>query len=154
MRPLAVLLLAIAVFGTLAAYERFVDTLPANHESAAEIPTAKGKFAVEVMLSFDAAKDAFTLEDDPAVVVRMGGKELIRRDERATAGEVLRSDDVPGIVTGRNAFLIHAMPAEEHAARRSAVQVRILRDDEVIAENTLWSAPGQPVDGEVVVEVK
>jgi len=154
MRPLAVLFLAAVIFGTLAAYERFVGALPENHESAPEAPEAAGKFAVELRLSFDAAKDAFTLSDDPALLVRMGGRELIRRDERASAGEVLRADGVPGIVVGRNAFFISAIPDEQSGARSSAVQIRILRDDEVLAENTLWAEPGQPVAGEILVEVK
>jgi hypothetical protein len=154
MRPLLVLILAAAIFGTLAGYEFFVATLPQASEIQDEVTPATGKFAVEIMLSFDAAKDAFALSDDPALLVRMGGHELIRRDERATAGELLRADDVPGIVSGRNAFLIRAVPDEASSTRPNAVQVRILRDEEVIAENTLWSQAGNPVAGEVLVEVK
>jgi hypothetical protein len=66
----------------------------------------------------------------------------------------LRAEDVPNIAVGRNAFFIHAIPDEQQASRPSAVQVRILRDNEVIAENTLWAEPNRPVDGEVLVEVE
>src|SRR5688500_2247736 len=100
MRPLLVLLLAAAIFGTLAGYELFVNTLPEHSHTQHEVTAAAGKFAVELLLSFDAGKDEFSLSEQPALLVRMGGHELIRRDERAIAGEPLRADDVPGIVPG------------------------------------------------------
>src|SRR4051812_37199046 len=125
MRPLLVALLAVAIFGALAAYERFVATLQ-NSMQLEHVPfPAMGKFSVELMLSFDAAKDEFTLSNDPALVVRLSGQDLIRR-EQASAGEPLQADDVPGIVEGRNAFFVRAVPDEQQIKRPCAVQIRIL----------------------------
>ena len=73
---------------------------------------------------------------------------------KTSSDELLRADDVPGIVAGRNAFFVHAIPSEEFIARPCAARIRILRDDIVLAENTLWSQPGGAVAGEVVVEVE
>ena len=78
MRPLFVAVLALAIFGALAAYERFVDTLPERSHATEEAPPAAGKFSLELTLSFDAATDDFALENEPAVVVRMAGRDLIR----------------------------------------------------------------------------
>lgn len=154
MRPLLVLLFALAIFGALAAYERFVDTLPQRNHAAEEAPAAAGKFSLELTLSFDAAKDDFALEDEPAAVVRMAGQDLIRADQPVTAGQPLRADDLSGIVSGRNAFFVRAAPAQDFISRPCAARLRIFRDDAVIGENTLWSPPGGLVEGEVVVEVE
>jgi hypothetical protein len=154
MRPLLVAVLALTIFGALAAYERFVDTLPERTHAAEEPPPAAGKFAVELTLSFDAAKDDFALEDEPAVVVRMAGRDLIRADEPLTAGTPLRAEDVAGIVQGSNAFFFRAVPAQEFISRPCAARLRIFRDETVIGESTLWSPPGGLVEGEVVVEVE
>src|SRR5215207_2895068 len=112
MRPLLVAVLALAIFGALAAYERFVDTLPERTHAAEEAPPAPGQFSLELTLSFDAAKDDFALENEPAVVVRMAGRDLIRADEPVTAGEPLSADELAGIVQGRNAFFLRAVPAQ------------------------------------------
>ena len=154
MRPFLVAVLALAIFGALAAYERFVDTLPERTHASAEPPPAAGRFSVELTLSFDAAKDDFAVGDEPAVVVRMAGHDLIRADEPVTAGQPLRAEDVAGIVQGSNAFFFRAVPAPDFISRPCAARLRIFRDDNVIGENTLWSPPGGVVVGEVVVEVE
>ena len=154
MRPLLVALLALGIFGVLAAYERFVDTLPQRAEAIHHEQTATGKFTVEATLSFDAARDDFALEDEPAVVVRMAGRDLIRADQPVTSGEPLRADDVAGIVEGRNAFFFRAMPAQEFISRPCAARIRVLRDEEIIGESTLWSTAGGLVEGELTVEVE
>jgi hypothetical protein len=154
MRPLVVATLALAIFGALAAYERFVDTLPERTHASEEASAARGKFSVELTLSFDAAKDDFALENEPAVVVRMAGRDLIRADEPLTSGTPLRADDVAGIVQGNNAFFFRAVPAQDFMSRPCAARLRIFRDDDVIGENTLWSPPGGVVEGEVLVGVE
>lgn len=154
MRPLLVVALALAIFGALAVYERFVDTLPERTHASQEAPPAAGKFSLDLTLSFDAAKDDFALPDDPAVVVRMAGRDLIRAEQSATAGQTLQADDVSGIVAGRNAFFVWAVPSPDFIARPCAARLRILRDDAVVAESTVWSQPGDMVAGELVVEVK
>jgi hypothetical protein len=153
MRPLLVTALALTIFGALAAYERFVDTLPEQIHASEGAAPAAGKFSVELTLSFDAAKDDFALENQPAVVVRMAGRDLIREEEPLTAGRPLRAEDVAGIVQGQNAFFVRAVPAQDFMGRPCAARLRIFRDDDVIGENTLWSPPGGLVVGEVAVEV-
>src|SRR5690348_7247866 len=139
MRPLLVSVLALTIFGALAAYERFVDTLPDHAETHPQDQAAAGKFSVEVTLSFDAAKDDFALENEPAVVVRMAGRDLIRADQGVSAGTPLRVDDVAGIVQGRNAFFFRAAPGQDYISKPCAARLQVLRDGAVIGESTLWS---------------
>lgn len=154
MRLRGVILLAFAIFGIVAAYERFLATLPPSAASTVEAPPALGKFSVVLTLSFDAARDEFALPDDPALVVSVGGHDLFRREDCVTAVESLKAEDVSGIAVGKNAFFIRAIPAEADLSRHCAVKVQILRDDILLAENTLWSQPGEVVAGEIVVEVQ
>lgn len=154
MRPLLVAVLALAIFGALAAYERFVDTLPEQSHSTEEALPAAGKFSVELTLSFDAAKDDFALENEPAVVVRMAGRDLIRADQPVAAGEPLRASEVADIAQGCNAFFLRAAPSQDFISRPCAARLRILRDEAVIGESSLWSSPGGLVEGEVLVEVE
>ena len=154
MRPVFVAILAATIFGALAAYEQFVDTLPERMETHPEEQVAAGKFSVEVTLSFDDAKDDFGLENEPAVVVRMAGSDLIRANQPVTAGEPLKAENVSRVVQGRNAFFLRAVPAPDFMSRPCAARLRILRDDAVIGESTLWSPPGGLVEGELTVEVE
>jgi hypothetical protein len=153
MRLAIVGVLALLIFGTLAAYARFLATLPSREVLHYQAPSAEGKFAVEVTLSFAAEKDAFSLDDDPAVVVRMAGSDLLKREGRVESTEPLRAEDVPGIVAGRNAFYVRAVPAEPFISQPCAVRLKIERDGQTIAENTLWSSSGGIVAGELVIDV-
>ncbi len=74
---------------------------------------AAGKFAVEVTLSFDAAKDDCTGEE-PALVVRMAGRDLIRADQPVAAGESLRAEDVSGIAQVAMPFSSAPCPGQIH----------------------------------------
>lgn len=152
-RPIAVLLLAAAVFGTLIGYSRFVASLPSLRSEYHEPPAADGTFRLELTLSFDAEQDAFSLPDDPSLLVRLGGHDLLRRTDRVSATEKIAVANPPGIVAGRNAFYVRAVPDKEAIARPCAVQLRILRDDQLLREMTLWSQPGDVVSGEVQIDL-
>lgn len=154
MRLIAVLLIALFVFGTIAAYERFVASLPRFESTEHELAKAEGKFSVELTLSFNAEVDAFAAGDEAAVLVRMAGDDLIRHTEPLTAGETLRASDVQQVVAGRNAFFVRALPAESEREHPCVARVKILRDGEVVAENSIWSAPGEVLAGELLVEVE
>ncbi len=154
MRVLAVCIIALLIFGTLAAYQRFVETLPKPNLQQYARPTAEGKFFLEVTLTFPAEVDAFATDQEAAVLVRMAGHDVIRSEAPVAAGETLQANDVQGIVAGRNAFFVRAVPAESSSQVPNAVRVKILRDGELIAENSLWSESGSIVAGEVIIQVE
>ena len=98
--------------------------------------------------------DDFALEP-ASVLVRLGGRDLLRRADRVPAGTALVIDDVPGIVEGRNEFYVQVTGSEQARSGARAVRVRVLRDGRPMdrAEQTLWSAPGERVEGVVVLDV-
>jgi hypothetical protein len=153
MRPFAVFLLAAAVFGTLLGYERFVAMLPQASKTSHELTPAAGQFSLELILSFDATRDEFNMPDDPALLVRMSGRDLFRADEVDTT-EPVTINNVAGVVAGQNSFFVRAVPDAKSIRHACAVRIRILRDGATLAENTIWSTPGDIVAGEVALEVK
>lgn len=152
-RPLIVLLLAGVVFGSLAGYARFLATLPPSATNAHVAPPASGTFRLEVRLSFDTGIDPFGLPHDPTLLVRSAGQDLIRRTDAVMAQEMPVLDGAAGIVAGRNAFYVRAVPADDYRRHACALQLRVLRDGRVLKEATLWSEPGDVVSGEVRIDL-
>ena len=113
------------------------------------------RFSVEVTLTFDAGPDAFALNlsDAPSVLVQLRGTDLLRRQDAVAAGDQLLIEDVSGIVTGNNEFFVQVTPRDLTSPVARAVRVRVLRDEMALADETLWSEPGEVVRGAVVVAV-
>ena len=112
--------------------------------------SARGAFALELTASFSAEPDPFALvlDDGPppaAARVRCNGTDVLRVTGRLAPGQPLRVQPVPGLVVGANEFYVEAYPSLDRAGQAHAVRVRLLRDDQTIAEHTLWSDPGLPV---------
>jgi hypothetical protein len=153
LRPVLVVALAVLIFGVLAAYERFVATLPEREMATHDAPPATEHFSLELQLSFVAAQDAFTLPDDPSLLVRLGEHDLVCTTERVSANAPLKITEVPGIVAGKNAFYVRATPADDAIRQACAARLTVLRDGQTLAEQTLWSSPGDIVSGEVLLDI-
>lgn len=171
-RPLLALLVAALMLGTVKLYMIVQASLP-EHASGRQITrAAKGNFAIDVTLTFAARPDSFQFETPgPTVVVAFGAHELLRRTDSVPPGTPLVVENVPGVVEGRNEFFIEVFAgdvsfaaenpsdatglATSTAALAHAVRVRVLRNGEPLpgAEQTLWSDPGEPVRGAIVVDV-
>lgn len=152
MRPLFALVTALLILGIVQAFVTFQAGIRAPRSVTTIEHVAQGKFSVDVTLTFDAAADEFSLEP-AAVVVLHHGKEILLHKEPVPAGQSLVAADVPDVVAGRNEFYVKAAPAESDAGASHAVRVRILRDGLPVADETLWSAPGEPVEGTVMIDV-
>jgi hypothetical protein len=159
MRPLLALLLSLAIFGAVAGYLQFARAV--QRRTAAETvhaaeSVAEGKFSLEATLSFDAGADtAFSLDPTKSMAVRVQfrGRELLKIDEPVAAGTPLRMDEVEGIVPGPNEFYLEAHPANQGLPLAHAARMRVFRDGHPIADETLWSEPGLPVQGVLRVDV-
>jgi hypothetical protein len=110
-------------------------------------------FAVEITLTFDAETDPFFTDQPTSLRVMLGQIELLRRSDRIEAGSTLRIEPVASVAQGRNEFYVEAVPSSEATTGARAVRVRVLRDGEAVADQTLWAEPGEPVAGPVVVDV-
>jgi len=152
MRPLIALAIVVLVFGSVEAYMLFQDSLPVADVAESVVEHAGGKFSVELTLTFDAAPDGFALEPVSALV-QFDGKDLFRSAERIAAGTSIVIDNVKDILAGKNDFYVKIVAADERFDLQHAVRLRVLRNGAPIAEHTLWSDPGEPVEGVVRVDV-
>jgi hypothetical protein len=155
MRPILAFVVATTILGGLAFY------MSVRRSGAAGAPVriieiAPGRFDVELTLTFDAGPDPFALDagDPPSLVVMLVGKEILRETATVKSGHPRVVEDVPGVATGTNEFFVRATPADGSAPAVRAIRVRILRDGHPISAQSLWSEPGQPVEGVVRVKVE
>jgi hypothetical protein len=153
MRPLLAFAVVIVILGGLQLYMTFRPQ--ARREAARAEVQAAGQFAVEITLTFDAGPDEFALDvsDAPSLFVQLRGHDLLRRSDPIEAGSQINVESVDGIVVGANEFFVQATPQDTTANVARAVRVRILRDGQPLADDTLWAEPGDVVQGAVVVDV-
>jgi hypothetical protein len=177
MRPVLAIVVIVVALGSVRAYISFVDSVTGREFAPIQEIQATGRFHVDLTISFDAHADVFTPE---SVLLELhGGRILLQMEESVAAGTVLTIDPVEGIVEGANEFYLKVSTAEaeaeedgafslsgddpppestsegdlEGADKSRAVRIRVFRDDQLIAEETIWSGPGEPVDGIVTVHL-
>lgn len=119
-----------------------------------------GDFALEISTSFALAPDPFALTVDAAqgraLTVRLSGTVVHEADAMPPEG-VLRIAPIPGLLAGANEFHVLATPPLDQAGRPEvphALRLRLLRGEEVIAEQTFWAALGAPVGGTLHVHLE
>jgi len=154
MRPL----LAALILGTLlGGLKLYMTVRPSRAVSASTKPetTAAGRFALDVTLSFAAGPDPFALESDnaPSLLVLHRGQEIIRENTVLAPGTIVRREDLASVAIGANEFFLRATPQDMNSLAARAVRLRVYRDGNPIAQETLWSEPGGAVEGAIVVNV-
>ena len=149
-RPLAALAVVVVIVGGVWLYFNSWEGVEPSHY--VEQP-ARGVFSLEITLTFEAGPDPFSLEatDAPSLLVTLGSREVLRVTEPIAPGEPILVENVTGLVEKENEFFLVASPADAAALQSHAVRVRVLRDGDPIGEASLWSEPGQPVEGPVRV---
>ena len=172
MRPLLAIAVIIGALGSVRAYVSFVNSATGREHQQFQETAAEGRFHLDLTLTFDARSDVFNLES--VLLSLHGDTPLLKIEEDVPAGTVLVVDPVEGIVVGENEFYLkvatgeaesggesafslpgdetsdESLPAED---RSRAVRVRVFQDDQLVAEKTLWSEPGQAVEGIIAVHL-
>ena len=107
---------------------------------------ASAHYDLELTPTFSLEKDPFALnlDESPALVVKLGDKELLAL-ESVLAGESVLLEEVRGLVLGMNEFFIKATPSTADAAGAQALRVRLLQAGQPVAEETYWTGNGMPV---------
>lgn len=162
MRLFAAAIISIGLLGGLSAYMH----VKAQWRTAAptyEPPAAAGIYSLEVTPSFSTEHNPFALDvgdgdgdgdvDAASMSVSLGKRVLLAKSGSIVAGEVVRVDAIEGIAVGMNELLLKVPVPLDKLSRSHAVRIRILRDGVQVADETLWSEPGQPVSGKVTLEV-
>ena len=153
MRPLSAIAVVILILGGVQFYMSQRPTVV--RQDADEEVQAGGEFSLDITLTFDAGPDAFALDvnDAPSLLVLFRGNELIRETELVSAGEVVTVEKIDNVVNGQNEFFVQASPADSDSLLARALRIRILRDERVVSETTLWSEPGETIHGTLLLEI-
>ena len=153
MRPLSAIAVVILILGGVQFYMSQRPTVV--RQVADEEVQAGGDFSLDITLTFDAGPDAFALDvnDAPSLLVLFRGNELIRETELVSAGEVVTVEKIDNVVNGQNEFFVQATPADSDALLARALRIRILRDGQVISDSSLWSEPGETIQGTLLLEL-
>lgn len=178
-RPLFAMVVVGVTLGSVVLYTSFIQSLPPLPRAENLLEVATGKFDVEITLTFDAKPDTAFVLEPTSVLLTLEGKTLLQATEPFRAGRPVLVENVSNVKVGENEFTVavYAGDAARHSfdsqdaepdpfsigseadedaddfAVTRAVRIRILRDGEAIAEETLWSDPGKQVEGQVSVTV-
>jgi len=171
-RPLLVLLMATAVWGSLTLFQKFQASLPKPEAVENVRAAAQSVYEIEITLTFDAHGDAFS---PLALRVSLDGVDepLFESNTVVRAGVPVLISPVVGIKVGVNELLIEVGSGavdgaafavlggtDEPAARDAplhqiarAIRVQVMANEEVIVDQTLWSEPGNTISGLIVIDV-
>lgn len=134
-------------------YQRDARIIPRAQAKVA-VEVAAAGYLLEVTPTFGAEPDPFALQDDgqaPAtLLVRLGGQDIYRGEQPLARAEVLRIEQVSGLVEGKNELYFEASPPFEEAHLSHALRVRLLRDGVEQLDQTLWADAGGKVSGTVI----
>lgn len=156
MRPLLALVIACCVIGGLAFYFETIQTDPIPIDFDEPVETVAGVFFIELTLTFDAGPDAFAFEVDsaPSILVLFKGEEILKQTEPVAAGTPIVVKPIEGIEPGLNEFFVEVSAQDQISIVTRAVRLRAFRDDNLIAEQSLWSEPGEPIQGTMTLDVE
>ena len=175
-RPLLVVVMALGVWGTLKSYEGFHASLPARQRVENIRNAAEGDYSVATTLTFDARGDDF---DPLALRITLEGQVLFESDQIQKAGVPVVVSPVSGMKTGINELLVEvgsgttsmetggddpfadadfgesSLPETEEPALpvARAIRVQVLLGNQLVADQTLWSEPGEPVVGLIILDI-
>jgi len=156
-RPLLVLVMAAAIWGSLTLFQNFRASLPKPEAIENLRDDAQAEYSIAITLTFDAQGDAFS---PTALRVSLDGvtDPVFESDTTVQAGVPVLISPVAGIKVGVNELLIEVgsgtdstEATQQHLAH--AIRVQVMADEVVIAERTLWSEPGNTISGLVVIDV-
>ncbi|MEW6347964.1 MAG: hypothetical protein AB1646_02800 [Thermodesulfobacteriota bacterium] len=147
-RPVFAVAIWIAFVGGMAVYTkaRQETAPPVTHERE----LAREAYSLEVTTTFAVEPDPFALKDadhaDAAgLVIRLNGKEIVRKTGELQPGRPFRVAPVNGLIQGNNEFYLQAFPPLDATDRVQGVRVRVFRDAEVVLDRALWSEPGTSI---------
>lgn len=150
MRLALAVLIWLMFVGGLGLYTHYRDATVRASRPMVEIQTAEGDYAIEITTTFAVEPDPFAIQTDelgqqPALVVRLGQREILKITDRLEAATPIRVEPLLGLVEGTNEIYLEASPPLEQVGKSQAVRVQILRDGQTIANQTFWSSPGGKV---------
>ncbi len=141
---------------TLYMHTREVAQAQENTEMRAQ-KTPEGTFGLDITLSFTSQPDSFGVETDQkptSLLLRLNGKEILRRHDEVAAGIPVLVEPVRGLVDGVNEFYVESSLPSGEAPRAQAVRLRCFRDGKELTEQTNWTEAGANVSATFPINLR
>ena len=162
MRPVLTILFAVVLMSGIFAYTQFAERVrPEPVQYQADF--SDSKYVVRLNRTFDCAGNPeFGLENSLVILFK---DQKIARTEAVPASEKIEFE-LPEVEIGRNSIFVEAYVPNQFDSfdeptfdsfdvRSAAMQIELLRDGVVIAEQTFWIEPGlNSVSGSLSFEIE
>ena len=154
------LLIWVIGMGGLSLYMHTRDIARAQENAEMSVQkTPEGTFGLDITLSFTAQPDSFEVKTDEtekptSLLVRLNGKEILRRDDEVAAGIPVLVEPVRGLVDGVNEFYVESSPPSGEAPRAEAVRLRCFRDGKELIEHTYWTEAGPNISAAFSINLR
>ncbi len=155
MRPLAAIIIWVVLVGGLYCYmdsRETIDTSPQIQvEKSPEI------YKLIITTTFNTKKDPFVSKQGSgsgdAFSVKLNGSELVRSENGFEAGSAVVIENVDGVKTGANEFLLEANPSHYSQATAGAMRVQLFRSHEKLIDKTFWVDNGEKLVSTIRLDV-
>jgi len=135
-RPLFACVAVCVTLGSVALYAYFIRTLPPLPRAENLLEVAKGKFDIEITLTFDAEADKAFLLEPTSVEVSLEGEPILQETQNFRAGHPVVAENVPGVKVGDNDF--HVAVYSGDAARNLTNAADSESDSHPTKKTTPW----------------
>lgn len=154
MRFVLTTLIWVVIVGGLSLYIHQRDNrIVTRSESKIDMGLAANEYMLEITPTFGTEIDPFALVEEgqsPAtLIVRLGGSNIHHSAQPLARGETLRIGPVEGLIVGMNELYVQASPPLEEAHINHALRLRLLHNNVLEVDQTLWSEAGGKVSGTV-----
>ena len=143
MRIISAVLIWIVFIGGLTLFIYYRDAAVPSAAVVLEAKAAQGVYALEITTTFTLEPDPFAIQTDdegraPALLVRLGSHEILRKTDRLEAGSIVRVEPLTGLVLGDNEIYLQASPPIEEIGKNHAVRLQILLNNQKTIKATTY----------------
>lgn len=144
------LLLAVVWLLCLGVPVAFINWQPGRSASGApkQVSAAPGQWSLQWHSSVALAADPFAMDDEAGLRLALDGE---RWQWQEVAADERGQQDLPKLRLEPQRVTLHALPASGQAA--GAIRLRLLRDEEAMAEQVWWVEPGEVLSASWQVDI-
>ena len=158
MRFLLTLCIWLVIVGGLWLYTRQRDAVIGRAVASHVDLSVDETFAIELTPTFSVEDDPFALQmdDTPSlgIELKLNGAVIPFPDGPVQRGQVVRLEDVRGVLKGHNEIYLKASPPVAESSFEQGVRIKLFFGGDLIQDYTVWSGSGALVSGGFSFEYK
>lgn len=151
MRFILTLVIWLVIVGGLWLYTQQRDAAIGQAAASLVDLTVDETITIELTSTFNVEEDPFALQTDDTpslgIELKLNGSDIPLSDQSVQRGQVIRIDDVSGVLKGHNELYLKASPPAEESNIDQGVRVRLLINGDPVEDHTMWSTSGALVSG-------